>query len=285
MESPLISIITASYNYEQYIRATIESVLNQIYTNWELIVVDDGSKDNSVEIIKEYCVKDNRIKLFQHENGINKGLAETIQLGIKNSKSDWIAFLEADDTITPDYLEKKINIINKYSSVNYIFNNTNIIANDKGTIEWYKKYLNILDDFLNKMEFPCKLIKILKNKHVNNYIQTFSIIMMKKDLFDNIDYNSPVKPWLDYYIWMQISQKTNCYYINEKLTNWLRHENSYITKSIPDKSILLFRIKQFRYLGFYPPLLPVIFKSLRKCIIKFSLKRKELVLFGKEIKF
>lgn len=96
-DSRLISIITASYNYENYIKETIESVLNQTYTNWELIIVDDGSKDNSVEVIKSYCEKDSRIKLFQHEGGVNKGLAETIKLGISKAQGEWIAFLESDD--------------------------------------------------------------------------------------------------------------------------------------------------------------------------------------------
>ena len=63
-----ISIITTSYNYEEYIKETIESVLAQSYTNWEMIIIDDGSKDNSVNIIKKYCQKDKRIKLYQHQN-------------------------------------------------------------------------------------------------------------------------------------------------------------------------------------------------------------------------
>lgn len=75
-----ISIITASYNYEKYIKDTIESVLSQTYSDWEMIIVDDGSKDKSRDIIKEYCEKDSRIKLYTHEKNVNKGLAETIQL-------------------------------------------------------------------------------------------------------------------------------------------------------------------------------------------------------------
>ncbi|MBQ4646380.1 MAG: glycosyltransferase family 2 protein [Candidatus Gastranaerophilales bacterium] len=100
------SIITASYNYEDYIKETIESVINQTYSNWEMIIIDDGSKDNSVEVIQEYCKKDSRIKLLTHENHKNKGLIETIKLGIKNANNDWIVFLESDDTLASNYLEK-----------------------------------------------------------------------------------------------------------------------------------------------------------------------------------
>ena len=106
-----ISIITASYNYEEYIKETIESVIAQTYTDWEMVIVDDGSKDNSVEVIKSYCEQDSRIKLYQHENGENKGLIETVKLGIEKAQNEWIVFLESDDTITPDYLETKLEII------------------------------------------------------------------------------------------------------------------------------------------------------------------------------
>ena len=107
-----VSIITASYNYENYIKETIESVLNQTFQDWELIIVDDGSKDNSVSVIKEYCNRDSRIKIFQHENAVNKGLAETIKLGLEKSNCEWVAFLESDDVWLPNSLEEKMYIVN-----------------------------------------------------------------------------------------------------------------------------------------------------------------------------
>ena len=119
---PKVSIITASYNYEDYIKETIDSVIKQTFQDWEMIIVDDGSTDNSVEVIKDYCKKDNRIKLFQHRNAVNKGLAETLKLGIANASAEWIVFLESDDTICPDYLSKKFEIICKYPNVQFIFN-------------------------------------------------------------------------------------------------------------------------------------------------------------------
>ena len=113
-----ISIITTSYNYEEYIKETIESVLAQTYTNWEMIIVDDGSKDNSINTIKEYCEKDKRIKLYQHENGENKGIVESVKLGVEKSTTDWIVFLESDDTICPEYLETKIEVIKNIQMLN-----------------------------------------------------------------------------------------------------------------------------------------------------------------------
>lgn len=113
-----ISIVTASYNYENYIKETIKSVLNQTYQDWELIIIDDCSSDNSVNVIKSF--QDDRIKLFVNKQ--NLGLAKTLKLGIEKATGDWIVFLESDDLITSDYLAKKVQIIQKHKNINLIFN-------------------------------------------------------------------------------------------------------------------------------------------------------------------
>src|SRR5574344_1001323 len=91
----LISIITPSYNSEKYISKTIDSVLFQTYQNWEMIVVDDVSPDNSNKKIEEYCKKDNRINLIKLEQ--NSGAAVARNRAIKEAKGRYIAFLDADD--------------------------------------------------------------------------------------------------------------------------------------------------------------------------------------------
>ena len=118
--STKISIITTSYNYENYIKETIESVQAQTYKDWEMIIVDDGSTDNSVDVIKSYVEKDSRIKLFQHENCQNKGLCESLKLGITKSQGDWLIILESDDTIVNNYIEEKLKIINE-NKVDFIY--------------------------------------------------------------------------------------------------------------------------------------------------------------------
>ena len=99
----MISIITASYNYANYIKECIDSVLSQDFTDWELIIVDDGSVDNSVEIIKSYT--DSRIRLIRNEK--NSGLKQTLLRGIQEAGGEYIAFLESDDIWRTDYLSKK----------------------------------------------------------------------------------------------------------------------------------------------------------------------------------
>lgn len=91
------SVIVASYNYQDYIRETLDSLVNQTYKNFEVIVVDDGSSDDSVQIIREYEKKYPFVHLYQHANGKNKGLPETLLLGLNKSKGEFIAFCESDD--------------------------------------------------------------------------------------------------------------------------------------------------------------------------------------------
>ena len=241
-----ISIITASYNYEDYIKETIESVLSQTYQNWEMIIVDDGSKDNSVNVIKEYCEKDSRIKLFQHENGVNKGLPETIKLGIKSAKGEWIAFVESDDTITPDYLEKKVNVISKYNDVEFIFNDINMFG-EENAISEYDRYFKKQKKLLGKIKFPSNFVKLFKRNNLNP-IPTFSCVMVKKDIIENIDFESPIKKALDLYIWLQLA-KNKFYFIDEKLTNWRMHKSSYINAvPISEEEQQKFDYKKIKFL-------------------------------------
>lgn len=102
----LVSIITPSYKSSNFISLTIDSVLAQTYKNWEMIVVDDFSPDNSNELIEKYCQKDNRIKLIKLER--NLGAAEARNKALEYSSGRYIAFLDSDDIWYDTKLEKQI---------------------------------------------------------------------------------------------------------------------------------------------------------------------------------
>lgn len=288
-----ISIITASYNYENYIKETIESILTQDYDDWEMIVVDDGSKDNSVEVIKQYCAKDKRIKLFQHENGENKGLSETLQLGLKKAQGEWVAFLESDDTYTFDCLSERLKIINKYEDVNFIFNDVNYFGEQSAVCEIMKYYPAKQRKYLDLFEFPCNLKKIFKKSNQVNIVPTFSVIMLKKELFKDIDWQSPLKPSLDFYLWLQIAAKPNCvgYFLDKKLSNWRMHKNSYISSNYDVSEHLRFRQKriEFLYNGLMKYFQYILFgflclKYLRRSIIRTNTAEGTVCMFGHWLK-
>ncbi|EEY39694.1 glycosyltransferase family 2 protein [Vibrio mimicus] len=103
---PLVSIITPSYNCSKIVHKTIESVRAQTYPNWEMIIVDDCSKDNSVEILKGYSEQDSRIRVIERQ--WNAGPAIARNVAIEESQGRFIAFLDSDDSWHPTKLEKQI---------------------------------------------------------------------------------------------------------------------------------------------------------------------------------
>ena len=119
MMSDLVSIIMPSYNTGKFIKETINSVLNQTYNNWELIIVDDCSTDDTEKIVN--TIKDNRIKFLK--NNTNSGAAISRNRAIKEAKGKWIAFLDSDDLWKKEKIEKQIRFMKEnhydFSYTNY----------------------------------------------------------------------------------------------------------------------------------------------------------------------
>lgn len=128
----LVSIITANYNAASFVAQTIESVLEQEYQNWELIIVDDCSTDNSVQIMQSYAAQDARIKLLHLE--YNGGPAVARNKGIEAAKGRYIAFLDSDDLWKKDKLSKQIQFMKEHD-ISFSFASYDLIdeaGNDKG---------------------------------------------------------------------------------------------------------------------------------------------------------
>lgn len=227
-----ISIITTSYNYDQYISETIESVLAQTYSNWEMIIFDDGSSDNSLEIIQSYCNKDSRIKLYTHPNNENKGLITTLKAAIEKAEGKYIVFLESDDYITPDYLEEKIQVFNN-EEVGLVYNNFEFAGD-------YKNYglEKLRKEIITKWSKKPLAGDISEWLLLKNYIPTFSIVMLKKETLKDLNYNSPKPESIDWWLWIQIASKYKIGYISKPLTYWRMHKDSYLQREKPKISLL-----------------------------------------------
>ena len=102
MNNPLISVIVPIYNVECYLKTCIDSIVNQTYSNLEIILVDDGSPDKSPEICDEYAKNDSRVKVIHQENG---GLAHARNVGIAKSSGEYLTFIDSDDYVSNDYVE------------------------------------------------------------------------------------------------------------------------------------------------------------------------------------
>ena len=232
-----VSIIMPSYNYALYIKKAIESVLSQTYKNWELIIIDDASTDNSLSIINEYLKNDSRVKLIINDKNI--GLCASLNKAIQLADGEWIAFLESDDEFLPESIEEKIKAAKL--GADFIYTDVELFQDKdrKKELELYFKNINKYLVELDHSKFIDDFPKIITK---SNIIPTFSCVMVKKELLLNAKFNPLCKSSLDHYLWAQLSDK-RVYYINKKLTKWRLHKDSYINKNKNNWFInFLFRI-------------------------------------------
>jgi glycosyltransferase involved in cell wall biosynthesis len=268
---PNITVIITSYNYEQYIKEAIQSVLNQTYQNFELIIVDDCSTDNSVEIIKSF--NDDRIRLFVNEQ--NQGLAKTLQRALQEAKGKWVAFLESDDILTLDNLEKKVQVVESYPNIALVFNDVELFGEKDKREKAFKKSAK----FLRNKTYPCNLFYDLGTV---NRILTFSAVLVNKSELLKINFNTPVDKCLDWWLFLHLARNNQFYYIPEKLTKWRMHSTSYINQkqthfSLPISLYTLFDIakteKSFSswfflmitFVKLIPRIRAIIFKKIKNC--------------------
>lgn len=220
VETPLVSVVMTSYNYEKYISAALESVLAQTYTNFEIIVIDDGSKDSSIDIIKAYSEEHPSIRLYMHKGRQNKGLPASMRLGIDKAKGEYVAFCESDDLWAPNHLEEKIKIINAYKDVFIVSNAINMFGNveDMKARSWVCQYIRKL---LKQGGTPIDL----RYNQSFNFIPTLSSVMIKRNLLLSLDYNTPVPAWIDFWLYRQILINHILYFVDEDLTFWRQHDS------------------------------------------------------------
>lgn len=183
MNSKLVSIITPSYNSSKFIEETIVSVQNQTYTNWEMLITDDGSTDNSIQIIRCLSKQDSRIKIFSIKNS---GPAVARNNSIKNAKGSFLAFLDSDDLWLPEFLSTSISQIS--TSEGFVFSS-------------YKRCNEItLEEQFTDFIVPEKVtyMDILKTNSISCLTAFIDIEKLGKYFMPNIMYRQDMGLWLQY---------------------------------------------------------------------------------------
>ena len=218
-----ISIIIPTYNSAQYICEAIESVLNQTYKDFEIIVVDDGSTDNTKEVIKPYL---NKIKYIYQQNS---GPSAARNRGIKEAKGEYIAFLDADDIWLPQKLELQIKFMEKEKEVGLIFSDM-ILFNEKGIIKnsFLKEKL-----FFNKLSIKplSSTEKVIYDNVFNallqeNFIPTNTVIV-KKECFNKVGFfDETLFSVEDRDMWLRIGLFYDIGFINFPLVLTRFHETN-----------------------------------------------------------
>ena len=220
----LVSIIMPSFNTSRYIAESIESVQAQSYMNWELIIVDDCSPDNTDEVVRPY-LKDGRVRYLKNEK--NSGAAVSRNRALREAKGKWIAFLDSDDLWMPDKLEKQIRFMEKNE---YHFSYTNYAEIDVDgerngiTVTGPKK--------INKTGFF-------------NYCWPGCLTVMYDAETVGLIQIADIKKNNDYAMWLKVCQKANCYLLDEELALYRRgRAGSVSTHSI--KTMIGWHYKLYR---------------------------------------
>ena len=214
--NPLVSIIIPSYNRFFLIGETLDSILLQSYSNWECIIIDDGSTDGTIALLEEYKNKDKRIKIFKRPNSLIKGANSCRNYGFHQAKGDYINWFDSDDIMYNQFIELKINSFLKNENLNCVISKTeffkdvktNIIGQEKRTTD----SANLLEDFiqLKCSWYVCDPMwdkKYLKNKK-----------LLSVELLKGQD--------RDFHIRMLMDNDINLHFLNEYLVGYRQHENT-----------------------------------------------------------
>ena len=208
---PKVSVLMPAYNAEQYINQAIDSIISQTYTDWELIIANDGSTDNTENIILSYS--DPRIKYIKSE--INKGLIYTRNLLITNSLGKYIAFLDSDDLALPNRLEQQVNFLDNNQDYG-LCGTWGMMIDDKGDTV---KKINLPS---NNEEIKCSLL------FINTFVQ--SSIMIHKQILVKYPYNNDFPLAEDYELWCGLSRSYKLKNLPVHLAKYRWHETN-ISKS------------------------------------------------------
>lgn len=195
----MFSIVIPVYNKEKYISRTLKSILNQTFFNFEIIIVDDGSTDNSIKILKNF--DDKRIKVVSQEN---KGVSSARNLGVEHSKNNYIAFIDADDIWEPEFLENINNLILSFPNAGAYYTNYKV---GKEKVEAKKVKQNI--------EYKNCLIDDYFQFSLDYKAMWTSCVVIKKNIFIQLGgFCTEYKRGEDLYLWTQIALKYQIAYTN-----------------------------------------------------------------------
>lgn len=215
----LVSVILSVYNAEKYLAQAIESILNQTYSNFEFIIINDGSTDHSLELIKKYMKQDKRIILITREN---KGLVYSLNEGISLSKGKYIIRMDADDISLEDRFKKQVEFMENNSQIGICGCFIEIFGKNKTTNIW-------------KLPIQHEALKI---KLLFGVPFAHPSVIIRKDILNkyHLKYEEEYKTAEDYKLWSKLVDYTQFSNINEVLLKYRYIETSISRTADKDKS-------------------------------------------------
>ncbi|MBI4845999.1 MAG: glycosyltransferase [Candidatus Omnitrophica bacterium] len=250
---PLISVIIPAFNCVKYIRQTLDSALSQDYENFEIICVDDGSTDNTLNILREYSRKfPDKVNVLTQKNS---GPAAARNLGIKKSRGEFVAFLDSDDIWLAEKLSLQSEVLLRDKNIAFVHADFAYFNDEE---EEKKSEFCIAE----KKKFSGDIFHALFKK---NFILTSSVLARKEILEKTGLMDEGFRMSEDYELWLRIAQGSKAGYVDKALVKYRKHSQSMTTdniertyswvekatekiiKSFPEKRAELLKIAKFRY--------------------------------------
>lgn len=223
---PKISVILPAYNGERFIAAAIDSVLAQTYGDYEIIVVNDGSKDRTAEILSRY---DKKIKVISQENG---GIAKARNVAIENSEGEYLAFLDQDDIWLPGKLELQTALMEKDRKIGMAYTDVYIIGDNNAELSSFK------------LRKPRRGM-IAEDLFLNNFIATSSV-MTRRECFDRVGlFDQELSPCLDYDRWLNIAALYKIDYVDAPLVKFRDHVSTFRKNEILTAGKIVATLQRF----------------------------------------
>lgn len=230
-ENPLVTVVIPVHNAEAFLKEAIESIINQTYTNLEILLINDGSTDNSSKIIAEYASYDQRIKVITNRNALGYGGEKASNEAYKIASGDFIAKLDADDVAMPDRLEKQIQ---------YLINNPDIFL-----VGSWMKIIDQAGIEKGKRKYPVNNEDILREFYLRNCIGHPTIMFRNKIIPDDF-YKLRFKALNDYYThFLHMQQGLKMANIPDYLVKYRIHNSNTTFSRLKEQWMVNMEIKRY----------------------------------------
>jgi glycosyltransferase involved in cell wall biosynthesis len=227
MLEPFFSIIIPVFNRSTFIKPAIESVITQSFTNWELVIVDDASTDDSVSVIEQYCASDSRIKLLKQDYNQERGAARN--KGINHSKGTYICFLDSDDAFCPNHLQCFLDAIERDSKPSLFFTNSYLVVNDAPKIE--------------------KIVPAIEGWNIFDYLLIYTPnparVCISKSILNDFQFDPTIPGLEDIDLWLRIVTAYPIKHIKSFTNIYNVHQGSY---SLGDAKRFENELRNFTYI-------------------------------------
>ncbi|PSL48938.1 glycosyltransferase involved in cell wall biosynthesis [Chitinophaga niastensis] len=218
----LVSVVFTSYNHVEYLEQALNSILEQTYSNLELIIVDDCSTDGSRDVLKKYT---DHPKVSLHLLEKNTGsYVKASNYGVKYAKGTYLLFAQCDDFAAPAQIEKLVNAITQHKGLGVAYSKSNLV-DEKGAV-----FANDYDGREKSFRVKCSQDSVITGQEMTDFlfyscvIPNLSAALIKRELYTgDAVLSEKYLVAADWSLWLEMAQKTDFYYLNEPLNNFRQH--------------------------------------------------------------